>query len=382
MIPVDNFYNTLYANLFNKSSDTRFVYFLNFTTNVTQSDLFLSWSPSPGENTLSKDAITLFYDQEPIFENTTKQVMSTLMHNNEWEEYSGQLILGNSEHSEVKTAICNQYRLHDWYYFYHGFAALDWYRDYKYFPKSKFKFDKVFMSLNHLMTTDRSYRLTLVANYIENDLVDKGILSLPLKDKNRTIKEELFAQDCKMSVSAKKLVYKNILPLTAPLIADTEYPDGYMSAATDFDFQRKAFWHVVAETVFYHKKLHLTEKIFKPIIARRPFLLVAAPGNLAYLKSYGFKTFYKWVDESYDNEQDDDKRIAMVVAQLKKLCALNKDELYEMQQEMDDILDFNFEHFYGRFKHIIVSEMLENFQKLPIQREYIDFKEVHDRFMR
>jgi hypothetical protein len=53
-----------------------------------------------------------------------------------------------------------------------------------------------------------------------------------------------------------------------------------------------------------------------------------------------------------------------------------------MQQEMDDILDFNFEHFYGRFKHIIVSEMLENFQKLPIQREYIDFKEVHDRFMR
>jgi hypothetical protein len=291
MIPVDNFYNTLYANLFNKSSDTRFVYFLNFTTNVTQSDLFLSWSPSPGENTLSKDAITLFYDQEPIFENTTKQVMSTLMHNNEWEEYSGQLILGNSEHSEVKTAICNQYRLHDWYYFYHGFAALDWYRDYKYFPKSKFKFDKVFMSLNHLMTTDRSYRLTLVANYIENDLVDKGILSLPLKDKNRTIKEELFAQDCKMSVSAKKLVYKNILPLTAPLIADTEYPDGYMSAATDFDFQRKAFWHVVAETVFYHKKLHLTEKIFKPIIARRPFLLVAAPGNLAYLKSYGFKTF-------------------------------------------------------------------------------------------
>jgi hypothetical protein len=177
-------------------------------------------------------------------------------------------------------------------------------------------------------------------------------------------------------------VFEYLSPLTQPFIADTEYPDGYMSAATDFDFQRTAFWHVVAETVFYHKKLHLTEKIFKPIIARRPFLLVAAPGNLAYLKSYGFKTFYKWVDESYDNEQDDDKRIAMVVAQLKKLCAMNKDDLYEMQQEMDDILDYNFNHFYGNFKQIIVTEMLDNFKKLPINHGDINFTEVYDRLMR
>jgi hypothetical protein len=382
MIPVDNFYNVLYANLFNQSSDSRFIYFLNFTTNVTTSDLFLSWQPTPGVNSLAHDNITIFYDQEPIFDDTVMQLLDSVMTNDEWLVHSGQLILGNSEHSNLKTALCKNSRLNDWYYFYHGFAALDWYRDYKYFPKSKFKFDKVFMSLNHLMTTDRSYRLTLVANYIENGIMDQGIVSLPLKDKNRSVKEELFAQDSKMSVAAKKLVHKHVLPLSAPLIADTEYPDGYMSAATDFDFQRKAFWHVVAETVFYHKKLHLTEKIFKPIIARRPFLLVAAPGNLAYLKTYGFKTFYKWVDESYDNEQDDDKRIAMLVEQLKKLCALNKDDLYNMQQEMDDILDYNFNHFYGKFKHIIVSEMLENFQKLPIDRDYIDFGEVYNRFMR
>jgi hypothetical protein len=292
------------------------------------------------------------------------------------------MILGNSEYSDVKTKLCAEHNFNDWYYFYHGFAALDWYRDYKYFPKSKFKFDKVFMSLNHLMTTDRSYRLTLVANYMQEGLMGKGIVSLPLRDKNRTINEELFSQDSKLSKAAKRLVFEYLSPLTQPFIADTEYPDGYMSAATDFDFQRTAFWHVVAETVFYHKKLHLTEKIFKPIIARRPFLLVAAPGNLAYLKSYGFKTFYKWVDESYDNEQDDDKRIAMVVAQLKKLCAMNKDDLYEMQQEMDDILDYNFNHFYGNFKQIIVTEMLDNFKKLPINHGDINFTEVYDRLMR
>jgi hypothetical protein len=320
----------------------------------------------------------LFYDQEPVFEDTVDNLSTVFAAHGFRHDID---VLANSEHSDEKDWVLEKYKINDWYYFYHGFAALDWYRDYKYFPKSKFKFDKVFMSLNHLMTTDRSYRLTLVANHIENGLLNHGIVSLPLKDKNRTIKEELFAQDSKMSADAKKLVYKNVLSLKSPIIADTEYPDGTMSAATDFDFQRKAFWHVVAETVFYYKKLHLTEKIFKPIIARRPFLLVAAPGNLAYLKSYGFKTFSKWVDETYDNEQDDDKRIKMVVAQLKKLCALNKDELYEMYFEMEDILDYNFEHFYGKFKEIIVDEMLENHKKLPLNLD-INYPEVRTRFLR
>ena len=362
MIPVDNFYNVLYANLL---SNTRMRYFINFTTMPEYLDIF--------DNVNSSGTAILFFDQEPMFDHTLDKLQTMYEVRNR--------VIANSEVSDLKTAKFKEYEINDWYYFYHGFAALDWYRDYKYFPKEKFKFDKVFMSLNHLITTDRSYRLTLVAHYLENGILDKGIVSLPLKDKNRTIKEELFAEDSKMSTDSKKLVYKNVLSLKAPLIADTEYPDGYMSAATDFDFQRKAFWHVVAETVFYHKKLHLTEKIFKPIIARRPFLLVAAPGNLAYLKSYGFKTFSKWIDESYDEEQDDDKRIQMIVAQLKRLCNTNRDELYNMQEEMDEILDYNFNHFYGKFKEIIVAEMLENHKKLALDVE-VNYPEVCTRFLR
>ena len=381
MIPVDNFYNVLYANLFNKSTSVNAIYLSEFQDTVDPSHLVCTWTAAQNENLLVGTDLIWYYDQEPILQNIATQIKNYLMTPDEWQTHCGKIVFSNSEHSELKNLLLTQDGMHDWYYFYHGFAALDWYRDYKYFPKQTFKFDKVFMSLNHLMTTDRSYRLNLVANYIENDILDKGIVSLPLKDKNRTLKQELFASDSKLSKDTKKLVYQHIYPMVAPLIADTEYPDGYMSAATDFDFQRKAFWHVVAETVFYHKKLHLTEKIFKPIIARRPFLLVAAPGNLAYLKSYGFKTFSKWVDESYDDEQDDDKRIQMIVAQLKKLCKLNKDDLYDMQQEMDEILDYNFEHFYGDFKRIIVDEMLVNYEKLKLGLD-VNITEVRERFMR
>jgi hypothetical protein len=156
------------------------------------------------------------------------------------------------------------------------------------------------------------------------------------------------------------------------LIVDKENPQGDLSAHTgpgEWKLNHRAMWHIVSETVFYYDKLHLTEKIFKPIVSHRPFILVAAQGNLAYLKSYGFKTFERWIDESYDNESDPDKRISMIVAEVEKLCSMSMSELETMYEEMKETLEFNFNHFYnGDFKNIIVDEMLDNFKQCAEQR--------------
>jgi len=119
----------------------------------------------------------------------------------------------------------------------------------------------------------------------------------------------------------------------------------------------------VAETVFYYKKLHLTEKIFKPIIAQRPFMLAAAPGNLAYLKSYGFQSFDRWIDESYDTIQDPDQRLQAIVDQTQRLCAMSDLELRKMHKEMQPVLEYNSDHLWGNFKNLIVDELLNNFDR-------------------
>jgi hypothetical protein len=123
-------------------------------------------------------------------------------------------------------------------------------------------------------------------------------------------------------------------------------------------------FHVVTETIFYDEKLHLTEKIFKPIVARRPFFLVGAPGNLAYLKSYGFKTFDHWVDESYDSETEPDQRLVKIVNELDKLCKLSESELMQMYEEMQEILEYNFNWFYTGFREQITNELVDNFDLL------------------
>jgi hypothetical protein len=116
--------------------------------------------------------------------------------------------------------------------------------------------------------------------------------------------------------------------------------------------------------VFYDRKLHLTEKIFKPIVSKRPFILVGAPGNLVYLKSYGFKTFDRWIDESYDNELDPDKRISLITEQIEKLCSMSNSQLNDMYADVKSTVEYNFNHFYGNFKTLIINELVDNFRQV------------------
>jgi hypothetical protein len=299
--------------------------------------------------------VVFFYDQEPLYSFIFEDLD---LHPYALNQYKVIKLLANSEHSELKNKIIKDYKFVDWYYFFHGFAALEWYRDFQFYPRVEKQFTKVFISLNHLSTKDRSYRLTLVANYIEKDILTQGYVSLHATKQD--IKDELFSPISRLSIDAKKLIAKKLITSTLPIIADTNNGHGALSA--NLNLEDSALWNIVSETIFYDQKLHLTEKIFKPIVARRPFILVAAPGNLAYIKSYGFKTFDRWIDESYDLEQDPDRRIELITQELATLCAMSNSQLQLMYQEMQEVLDYNFNHFYGEFKKTIVNEMIDNLE--------------------
>ena len=270
-------------------------------------------------------------------------------------------IFANSEKSKLKKEWFKQYPYLDWYFFFHGFAALDWYRDFKYLSHQHIEISKVFICLNHIISNNRSYRLHLLSHLTSNNLMQHGHVSAPQLSKN-IIKTELYDNNSRLSGDAKKHIFQHLLPTANSIILDSCID--YNNASADIaDISHEALWHVVTETVYYDEKLHLTEKTFKPIVTKRPFILVAAVGNLEYIRSYGFKTFDKWIDESYDLEPDHDKRMNMIVAELSRLCKLSHAELLQMHTEMQEILDYNHNHFYSEFKNIIVDELVDNFKK-------------------
>ena len=137
------------------------------------------------------------------------------------------------------------------------------------------------------------------------------------------------------------------------------YQGGWLQNRSLFD---TSFVNVVCETYNnQHWSMVYTEKIFKPIWFKRPFLLVGSRGALAGLKQLGFKTFDRWIDESYDLETDNYVRIEKITEELKKLCSLSMGELRQMHYEMQEILEFNYNHFFNDFKKIITDELVDNF---------------------
>ena len=68
--------------------------------------------------------------------------------------------------------------------------------------------------------------------------------------------------------------------------------------------------------------------------------------SLKKLRELGFKTFYPYIDESYDEEPDELKRFNMVMEQVNKLCSMELPELHDLYWSMSDILIHNHDVYY------------------------------------
>jgi hypothetical protein len=389
MLQVDHIYEFLYQTLFNDFDN----WFPNNgvvkTNNVDISDTTLF---TQGPHTTKK---IFFYDQEPFIPQLATPYLE-IFNSPKWQANKNkmQAVLATSEYSNDVNENVLKYNYFNLYYFYHGFAALDWYRGYYALNYNKqilkhYNYD--FITFNRIINNDRSYRIYFVSLLKEQGLLDHGLISFNVTDNAFDgWQDETADLNSKLSEQAKQHIEKHMVDIDQ-LVIDNSKVHGSASACIPRTINRQdvnndtlnvdAFWHIVTETVFYYDKLHLTEKIFKPIVSKQPFMLLAAPGNLAYLRSYGFKTFDGIIDESYDTITDPDLRTEAVVKQLAWYCALSDKEKQDVIYALEPIIEHNFHHFYGDFRHIIVKELLDNikslFQKLEYDDRHINYNQIH-----
>lgn len=357
MISTENFYWVLYQQLLRPVGlECLFYYPFGTTQNLAllkfnENHYPKFWPPLAGR--------ALFhFDQEPIYA-TDMLDINRALHGN---YYKFLRLLANSEISQIKSDVCREFCVKDWYYFYHGFAALDWYRDAQYVT-GDFSIKKHFCSLNHIVSHKRAYRMALLARLMERDCVEKGTVSF-----HGTIQDcidEVERTYTALAPVERDLVIKHLINGDCvPMIADHARVDGTFSARfghPEYVLRQQCFLHIVNETVFYDPKQHLTEKIFQPIISERPFVLAGAPGNLRYLQSYGFKTFADYFDESYDDILDPVERTIAIADIVHAICKMSLKALNEMLNDMRPILQYNKQHFFNQFRHRIAGELVDNF---------------------
>lgn len=300
-----------------------------------------------------------FHDQEPIHLDIHKDLFSSVSLRNNDIVGKHRAIVTSEYDSEYVDQVCSLYNWTPYYYFFHGWAAIDWYRGYdKTFlvtPPEEREIKYSFINPNRIVAGKRDHR-SLLQYWLRKQGVKNDLSSFPEVCPAENIPViDVVSKYVEKYPDIVELFSKLDLPWHMPNENDHPMHSCWLSL---FDESASSLIYVVSETVFWGKRHHLTEKIFKPICMQMPFVLLSSAGSLEYLKRYDFKTFNHIWDESYDQETDDFKRIEKVATLLKSFDDMSHREHQQILKHCEPVIDYNHRHFYkGRFESILWKEL-------------------------
>lgn len=203
----------------------------------------------------------------------------------------------------------------------------------------------------------RPHRPILVALFKSLGIIDKGHISIgDTIDKLNFNNSFSWLLEIVSDNEPITTLFKNnedLIKNITPLYLDTNnLSTNLPSLKVDTkSYYEDTYFSVISETNFYtHNKtaINLTprffsEKTFKPIAMRHPFILVSVPKMLEKLKELGYKTFSPFIDESYDNELDDNARLYKIALETKRLSELNDTELQQFLENVRPIIEHNYQ---------------------------------------
>ena len=110
----------------------------------------------------------------------------------------------------------------------------------------------------------------------------------------------------------------------------------------DPEIYNQTHYTAMIETTIHNDFAMFSEKEAKPIVAKRPFVVFGACGQLEAFRSLGFKTFDGVVDESYDLIADKETRWQKA---LDSMLLLTKKDPIEVYESLKSSLEHNKKHF-------------------------------------
>jgi hypothetical protein len=102
-----------------------------------------------------------------------------------------------------------------------------------------------------------------------------------------------------------------------------------LSVIVPIQIYNQTAYSIVAETHADNRYSFFTEKTFRPMLARRLFVVFSGWQYLKNLRKLGFQTFDNVIDESYDQIYNDEERWAAAFEQVTRLCNMDQIEVLE-----------------------------------------------------
>lgn len=151
------------------------------------------------------------------------------------------------------------------------------------------------------------------------------------------------------------------IELAYPSMTVQEYDETYNNLLNLLCMKKNyntALFTIVSESQFLEEYGIITEKTFNAIVAGHPFLLCAHKFALENIKHYGFYTYHKIFDETYD-EIDNEYRIRSMVLGNKHFTKTkwSATELQTVYDEVSGIIEYNRNWFFDHFGNQMVDEL-------------------------
>lgn len=298
----------------------------------------------------------LCYDQEPILGEFNIPLIANVCVN--FAQGQKFILVTTEKDSDSVDQLQRTYGCPVVYYFHHVFAAHDWFRGVKFDARliepADRNLKKKYITFNRLTSSKRVYRSLFISELIQRQILDQGYVSYNdvCPENNKDYVRNLAQARDEGLIKQEQFIEAtdNIASAPLPLRIDyqnQEFIPNHSFVLSAVEQSQESFVYVVTETCYWERKCHLTEKIFKPIVSKMPFILVGPAHNLKYLRSYGFQTFGKWFNESYDDIEDPIERMHAIGQLLLDLSNRSLDDLTEILHEMIPVLEHNYNRFYS-----------------------------------
>jgi hypothetical protein len=231
---------------------------------------------------------------------------------------------------------------------------------------------KKFLCFNKV---ERQQRLLLLERMLENKYVDLGYYSFESTNSgNFSAIADMLSPDIFPNIRANK----HMFPLRLNINQNRTNPTNIIS--DDLQYFKNSYFSIVNETIYYgysssnarnllhqlnaeYSSIFISEKTFKCLAIKHPFVLFARPGMIKGLHQLGFKTFSPYFDESYDSIEDDDKRFDAIFNEITRLIKLSDDEWLNILKNIEPILEHNHTLFFNKNIYGVSTDVQKYFQQ-------------------
>lgn len=226
--------------------------------------------------------------------------------------------------------------------------------------------EKLFLMWNRRY---RPHRLALSLFLEERYLVDRSYVSFS----DREVERPTITFKNSVSPESIRHLYPNLTQEVIdrfsdklPLVIDGETNINQMCedrGNTSRPFYQNSLVSIITETNFEQSEVTLTEKSYKPIKEKHPFIIVGVNGAIKGMQDAGFKTFGEFWDESYDTIPEPHMRMQFIKNIIADIGTWDQARILDFRQRVKPILDHNFnvlKHSTPRNIVMTLSDLVRN----------------------